>query len=66
MRNKRSLRMTNKARDKRSMSRTKSSTAMGKSKVNSNRSNQTIHKTMMSWVMESPIDPQRRRKKTLD
>ena len=66
MRSKKSLRMTNRARDKRSLSRMKSFTTLGRNKVNSNRFNQTTLRTIMPWVMESLIDPQRKRKKTLD
>ena len=66
MRSKKSLRMTNRARDRMNLLRMKSFTTLGKNKVNSNRFNQTTHKTIMPWVMELLIDLQRRRKKTLD
>ena len=66
MRNKRSLRMTNRAKGKRSFSKMKTFTALHRNKVNSNRFSQTTHRIMKSWVMELLIDPQKRRKKTLD
>lgn len=65
MRSKRSLKMINRARDKKNFSRTKTFMTLGRNKVNSNRFNQTTHRIMVPWAMDQLTD-EKRRKKTLD
>ena len=52
MRSKRSLKMINRARDKKNFSRTKTFMTLGRNKVNSNRFNQTTHRIMVPWAMD--------------